>query len=189
MIHESETCMIVYFIFNVTRIQVRHVPQGGPITTNRVDMAFGPTVSLSLWGVHRPSTGAIDMVVGLNAGALAQLRVKPELLPEGYMLPVALRGTIDSPSVDFGGAARRLAALLLRQQYYTASTSDGLEGAGDGVGGDKASTTTAGSAARLGGLLGRAVCAFVTPTKEGIAEIEASMKKDIDSVPKPWHLG
>ena len=106
----------------------------------------------------------------------------------------SLRGTIDSPSVDFDGATRRFAALLLRQKYYAASTSDGPEGAGDGNGGDKASTTTAGSAARLGGLLGRAVCAFVTPTKAGIAigigiEIEACMKKDIDSIPKLWHLG
>ena len=45
-----------------SEMQVRHVPHGGPITTNRVYMTVGSRVELSLWGTHEPSTGAIDMV-------------------------------------------------------------------------------------------------------------------------------
>jgi|LauGreSuBDMM15SN_2_FD.fasta_scaffold61704_3 hypothetical protein len=129
------------------------------------------------------------MVVGLNAGALAQLRVRPELLPEGYVLPVALRGTIDSPSVDYGGAARRLTALLLRQKYYSAAAADAAA-SGDGPGNDGAATSGKGSSSTAWlDLLGKAVHALVTPTKDSLAEIEAAMDRDIESVPKPWDLG
>ena len=110
-----------------TLMQVRHIPRGGPITTNRVDMAIGggggdskSALRLSLWGTHEPSTGAIDMVVGLPPGLLG---LRDELLPDGYIFPVAMRGNIDRPRIDFKAAARRLGRLHLRQEHFASVAS------------------------------------------------------------------
>lgn len=133
------------------------------------------------------------MVVGLNAGLLSRLRIRSDLLPEGYVLPVAMRGTVDHPIVDYSGAARRLAALLLRQQYYASSLDNGaqdFEVSSADVRGIEASSSGGAVAAarRIGGFLSKAVQVLVRPTLEGAMDIEAAMKKDIESVPKPWDL-
>ena len=142
------------------------------------------------------------MVIALPARpSLALLGVRPDLLPnftntqratgsgaqqqvysnDCYLLPVVMSGTVDKPRVDFVGAARRLAALLLRQQAISHAaehtTRSGSAGSGGGSGGFLA----------LGKAVGEAmVKALVLPSREKIEEIEAQMAKDMSKVPQRW---
>ncbi|KAG1657535.1 hypothetical protein FOA52_005421 [Chlamydomonas sp. UWO 241] len=88
-----------------SKTQVR-VQLGGAIATNRVDMLIGSgsrdsptTLELSLWGTHNVPTGALDFVVGLPSGALRGLGIRA--LPEGYVLPVEMRGTLARPAINY----------------------------------------------------------------------------------------
>ena len=102
-----------------------------------------------------------------------------------------MRGTLDRPSIDYGGAAGRLAAMLLRQQYLVEqqqlAQQQQLDKAASskGGGGDHAAMQSS----FLGHWLGKAVRALVVPSREGVAEIEAMMKRDMTNVPKHWDLG
>lgn len=59
---------------------------------------------LAIWGEVDPPSGRLSMVLGLPARTLAAggLRV-----PAGQMLPLAVRGTLARPQVDWAGRARR----------------------------------------------------------------------------------
>ena len=200
-------------------MQVRHVPRGGPITTNRVDMAIGGSddgknaLRLSLWGTHEPSTGAIDMVVGLPPGLLG---LRDELLPDGYIFPVVMRGNIDRPSIEFKAAARRLGRLHLRQEHFAsvasaapsarkAESEQHLQtGTSEETGplqqtrgesrgpvppsasaAGASSTFTAAGRELLGRMFGQAVAAWVLPE---VAEAEAELQQDMAKIPKHWDL-
>jgi hypothetical protein len=89
------------------------------VRTERVDMLLGvgaQDVHLVLWGSH--SQEELDMCIGIPAGTLQKL-LGLRGLPEDYVLPLRVSGTVDRPSVDWREATKKLtilSALQVQQQ-------------------------------------------------------------------------
>jgi len=105
-----------------------HVDLPGPITTSRMDMMIGsasavskvaqgesaPHMHLVVWGSQNPQTKTLDMTVGVPASVLNQAGLRN--LPEGYVLPLELRGSTAKPEFGFKATTAKLAELMLRQK-------------------------------------------------------------------------
>lgn len=143
----------------------------------------GVLLELSLWGSHDPATGALDMVLGLPTGMLQQLGIAD--LPQGYLLPVQLRGTVDRPRVGYEAALRRLGALVVRQQYLAAQRRQ--RELREHLRADQAQTSQRGG----GGLLRRAldvVSELQLPELQGTQHLDEQLARDMASVPQRWPL-
>ncbi len=163
-------------------MQVRHVPSRKAFITNKVDMSVG-SLDLSIWGEHESATGAIDMVVGLPA-ELLERTLGLSGLPEGFLLPVALRGTTDKPEVDYAGTAKRLASLIVRKHYYATLERERNSRPERGRGQSKDEPFAA-----LGRALTKVKERVVTPLlNKDIEAIEKAILDDMRSVPTVWEL-
>ncbi|KAK9838177.1 hypothetical protein WJX81_006881 [Elliptochloris bilobata] len=90
--------------------------QGGAVVTRRLDLLVGSAsrgVHLAIWGEVDPPSGRVNMMLGLPARTLAAAGLR---VPPGYMLPLAVRGTLTRPQVDWVGAYQQLAALAMQQR-------------------------------------------------------------------------
>lgn len=98
---------------------VADVSGDGSIRAQRLDLRLklpGVAAPLHLvtWGTaHVSPGGPLDMALCLPADTLeAVLGVRG--LPEGYGVVIPVRGTVAAPAPELGGAASRLAALVVR---------------------------------------------------------------------------
>ncbi|KAK9818270.1 hypothetical protein WJX72_009837 [[Myrmecia] bisecta] len=99
--------------------------RNGPVVTKRIDLLVGSGnkgVHLALWGQVDPTTNQLSMTLGIPADTLALAGIKG--LPAEAMFPVAVRGTVNRPRVDWIGASRRLAALAVKQRSVDIATED-----------------------------------------------------------------
>jgi hypothetical protein len=87
------------------------------VHTERVDMLLGvgpQNVHLVLWGSH--SEEALDICLGIPAATLQQL-LGIQGLPDEYVLPLRVGGTVDRPVVDWKEASKKLTILSALQAY------------------------------------------------------------------------
>lgn len=83
------------------------VAPGGAVTCRRVDVLLGG-VHLATWGAVDAAGRRLAVTLGVPAATLARVGFKA---PPGSVLPVAVRGRLATPRVDFAAATAAAAAL------------------------------------------------------------------------------
>jgi hypothetical protein len=151
-----------------------------PTRVTHVDAGTGArAVPLAVWGNVSTARDLLDMRIGLPAAALARAGISG--LPDDYVLPIALRGPLTAPAIEWAAAARRLAVLSAMQL----GRSSGSGGGGGGVGGIAGLILPAifgGDRAGLGTVAGVVLDA-----------VDARLQAELLEVPPreaklPWHI-
>eukprot|EP00884_Botryococcus_braunii_P003319 jgi/Botrbrau1/12989/Bobra.384_1s0014.1 len=96
--------------------------RNGVIISKRADVLIGPNVDsgkgihVAMWGRVDTSKGnACSMTLGIPAATLNAAGLLSDL-PDDYVFPVAVQGTALKPVVDWIGAGRELAELLVQHR-------------------------------------------------------------------------
>jgi hypothetical protein len=95
-------------------------PPSPALILTAIDMGFGLTAATladtlfsALFSVYRCYSIAVDMRIGLTAATLAKAGIRG--LPASYVLPLSVKGHLDSPQIDWQVAVRKLAVLSAMQ--------------------------------------------------------------------------
>lgn len=142
-------------------------------------------MGLSLWGRCHLATDQLDMTLGLPHTALARLGVTD--VPEGYMMLVPLRGTLDAPAPDLKTVSVKLAQLHLRQHARANAARQQQEAKQQQAGASEPKQQQRGFRgliSAVGGKLLDAAARAVVPTVAQVSEIEAVMAADMASIPR-----
>ena len=151
---------------------------------------------MCVWGTVDPLSEAMAMRVGLPAATLALAGARG--LPDGYVLPLDLHGTLRSPALDLPAAMRKVAVLSAMQLGRSlgaaalggggakAGGSSGLAADGTaGVGGAGGGGGGGGGGAAPMAHLGRASAAFLRQ----VAAVDARLQAELGGPPPPPPVG
>ncbi|KAF6262446.1 hypothetical protein COO60DRAFT_1676044 [Scenedesmus sp. NREL 46B-D3] len=164
----------------------------GLYRTSRTDMIIGSGSSalhVALWGLMDTTTDTIDMRIGLTAATLAKAGIRG--LPASYVLPLAVRGHLDSPQIDWQAAVRKLAVLSAMQLGRDAVQQQQQLGPGQGAAAAGSGQAAAGGAAGvMPGLFGAANRALSNAASSFIGQVDQRLQQELQEVPPagelPW---
>ncbi|KAF8057655.1 hypothetical protein HT031_006004 [Scenedesmus sp. PABB004] len=160
----------------------RRAPPPPPPLARRAAGSGGAALHLALWGgVDLAAGGSLDMRLGLPAATLARAGIRG--LAPSYLLPLAVRGKLTAPHVDWPAAARKLAVLSAMQVGRGAL---GAGGGGGGGGGAAAPQQAAGGA----GILGAATRALSSATSAFVGQVDQRLQEELrqEAPPPPARL-
>ncbi len=83
----------------------------GVATLRRVDILIAEKYPIALWGKVDLENDRVNLELGLGARTLSQA-FGMKKLPKDYILPISLRGTLNSPKIDKPKATAKIGALL-----------------------------------------------------------------------------
>ena len=87
----------------------------GTIKLERVDLLINETYPIASWGTVDIGDDKVRMTIGLSGNAISKAFGLTNI-PNGYMLQLPLRGTLDSASIDVTKATARISALVAQTQ-------------------------------------------------------------------------
>ncbi|MEW5297376.1 MAG: hypothetical protein WDW36_000589 [Sanguina aurantia] len=92
--------------------------KGERMAIHRVDMLLGRPdtklpVHVAMWGSCDLAADTFEVTIGLPVESLTTLGVKPEYLPENYVMPAAF---VDDNTISITPGAARFSQLMLRQE-------------------------------------------------------------------------
>eukprot|EP00879_Flechtneria_rotunda_P017118 GHRR01017926.1.p1 GENE.GHRR01017926.1~~GHRR01017926.1.p1 ORF type:complete len:450 (+),score=189.71 GHRR01017926.1:171-1520(+) len=149
----------------------------GVYRTERVDMIVGSQqngIRVALWGRVDTNAYTVDMIIGLPAITLSQAGIKN--LPDSYMLPLAVTGSLSKPQIDWPAAMRKLAVLSAMQLGCGAWQQQQPE---------QQRQQQQGLAGLLPGLFGAANKALSTATSSFLGQVDERLQQELLQVPPP----
>ncbi|MGL5263043.1 MAG: hypothetical protein ACRDAI_00455 [Candidatus Rhabdochlamydia sp.] len=85
----------------------------GLITVERIELLLADLYEIAVWGKIKGHS--LNMKIGLPASTLAKA-FQIQNLPDDYVLPLTLEGSLENPKINLKKAAAKIAALFICQQ-------------------------------------------------------------------------
>lgn len=85
----------------------------GLITVERVELLLADLYEIAVWG--KVKDHSLNMKIGLPSSTLAKA-FQIQNLPDNYVLPLTLEGSLENPKINLKKAAAKIAALFICQQ-------------------------------------------------------------------------
>ncbi len=85
----------------------------GLITVERVELLLADLYEIAVWG--KVKDHSLNMKIGLPSSTLAKA-FQIQNLPDDYVLPLTLEGSLENPKINLKKAAAKIAALFICQQ-------------------------------------------------------------------------
>lgn len=89
--------------------------KNGLLSYHRADILIGTSLQLAFWGRANLNNNALSMTLAIPGYTLRKILGIKDIPNDRYLL-IPVRGTLDTPKVDYSTATPRIAALLARKE-------------------------------------------------------------------------